>query len=234
MNITFLGIHPDDIELGCGGTVVRAIADGHTVTLVDLSGGDSSSNGTVAERAREAAAAAEIFGGCTRLNLGLPDTKIHSEDAEQTAAVVDCVRAAKPSLVFIPNKNDPHPDHASGGKLIERALYLCGIQGFKTTHEAWHPEATLIYMGRLEVEPAFIMDVTAVQEVKMNAILAHRSQFIFEDGRKSTVLNSPDFLPYVESRSRHFGRMIGVRFGEPFQSMHPVPLHDFSLFEDGS
>lgn len=234
MNITFFGIHPDDIELGCGGAVARAVACGHTVTMVDLSAGDSSSNGTVAERARESAAAAEIFGGCERLNLGLPDTKIHSEDAEQAAAVVDAIRAAKPALAFIPSRHDPHPDHASGGALIERALYLSGILGFETGREAWNTPAALVYMGRLDIEPTFIMDVTAVQELKMKAIRAHRSQFLYEQGRKPTALNAPDFLQFVEARSRVFGRMIGVAYGEPFQILRPVSLRDFSLFEDGS
>lgn len=234
MNITCIGIHPDDIELGCGGTVARAIADGHQVTLVDLSAGDSSSNGTVEERAREAAAAAGILGGCSRVNLGLPDTGIRSEESGQIAAVVESLRSARPSLLLIPSKNDPHPDHASGGELIERALYLSGLQGFETGQEAWKPDAVLVYMGRLDIQPAFVVDVTAVQEVKMNAIRAHRSQFVYEEGRRRTPLNSPDFLAFIESRSRVFGRLIGASFGEPFELLHPVRLRDFAMFESGS
>jgi bacillithiol biosynthesis deacetylase BshB1 len=233
MNISFIGIHPDDIELGCGGAVIIAVAGGHDVTLIDLSSGDSSSNGTPGDRAREADAAARILGVSRRINLGLPDTGILSESAEQVMAVVESVRRSRPELVFIPTKNDPHPDHASGGELIERALYLSAIQGFETGHEAWKPGSVFLYMGRRDVEPHLVLDVSAVQDVKKEAILAHRSQFVLEAGRKPTALNSPEFLPFVESRSRIFGRMIGAAFGEPFQITQPLRLNDLAAFKGG-
>jgi bacillithiol biosynthesis deacetylase BshB1 len=234
MKIMFIGIHPDDIEMGCGGTVALAAAAGHDVTLVDLSRGDSSSNGTPEERLVEAEAAAKILGAARRINLGLPDTEIRSEDPAQSAVVIECLRTFRPELVFMPNKIDPHPDHSSGGALIERAVYLSGVHGCLREREAWRVETLLVYIGRLDMEPALIQDVTSVQERKMEAIMAHRSQFVLDPGRRSTVLNARDFLPFVEYRSRVFGRMIGVPFGEPFQLTRPIALSDLSIFHRSS
>ncbi|MCK4773868.1 MAG: PIG-L family deacetylase, partial [Candidatus Krumholzibacteria bacterium] len=109
MNVLAIGIHPDDIELGCGGTVIVAANGGHNVVMVDLSDGASSTNGTPDEREREAARAAEIMGVATRQNLLLPDTAIQSEDPGQVKRLVSAIRSARPSVVLAPSSDDPHP-----------------------------------------------------------------------------------------------------------------------------
>jgi len=230
MKILTFGIHPDDIELGCGGTVALAVRQGHEVILVDLSSGEASSNGTPEERAGEAMKAAEILGVKQRLNLGLRDSAIQSEDPAQTRAVVDSIRRFRPDLVLIPQKKDPHPDHASGGALIERAIYLAGIHGFETVSDAWSVRKGLIYMGRLEFEPHFIVDITSTSSIKTEAIQAHRSQFVREEGRNPTSINSPDFLPFLLARSNSYGFRIGAKYGEPFRSLNPVALKDLTPF----
>ncbi len=230
MRILVLGIHPDDIELGCGGSVALAVQQGHDVVLVDLSTGEASSNGTPEERAREAMEAAKILGVEKRVNLGLRDAAIAREDPHQTRIVVESIRRFKPELVLLPHKVDPHPDHASGGELIERALYFAGVHGYSTGTETWVVGKGLVYMGRLEFEPDIILDVTPTYAVKIQAVEAHRSQFIREEGRKPTPINSPDFLPFVEARSRHYGYRIGARYGEPFQLLKAIPLKDFGTF----
>jgi bacillithiol biosynthesis deacetylase BshB1 len=231
MNILTLAIHPDDIELGCGGTVALAALQGHQVTLVDLSPGESSSNGTPEERTAEARKAAAILGAKQRLNVGLPDCAIQSEDPGQTRAVVDIIRSVRPDLVLIPHKEDPHPDHASGGALIERAIYLAGIQGYAAGSEACSVRSGLVYMGRLDFEPDFIVDITPTFSMKMDAVRAHRSQFIRDEGRNPTSINSPDFLQFLEARSSSYGYRAGARYGEPFLSWRPVALKDFAMFE---
>jgi bacillithiol biosynthesis deacetylase BshB1 len=229
MKIVFFGIHPDDVELGCGGTAALASLQGHEVNLVDLSPGSSASNGTEQERAQEAQKAAEILGAGRRINLELPDTKIHSEDAEQTRKVVECIRKLRPELVFIPNKQDPHPDHASGGELIERSLYLSGIHGYEAQLPAWSSKNAFVYAGRLDFVPTFIVDVTKTHSAKMKAVRAHKSQFILEKGRKKTVLNSPEFLLFLEARSRVYGHKIDASYGEPFRALYPLALYDLSI-----
>jgi bacillithiol biosynthesis deacetylase BshB1 len=231
MKILTFGIHPDDIELGCGGTVALAAGQGHELILVDLSRGEASSNGTPEERAAEAKKAAAILGAERRINLGLPDCSIQSEDPAQTQAVVETIRSIRPDLILLPHKVDPHPDHASGGVLIERAIYLSGIHGYAAGTKAWSVRRGLVYMGRLEFEPDFIVDITSTISIKEDAIRAHRSQFIREEGRNHTAINSPDFLPFLQARSGSYGYRIGVEHGEPFRSMRPVALKDFVLFE---
>lgn len=225
MRIVVFGIHPDDIELCCGGTVIRATGDGHEVTLVDLSDGSASSNGTTEERRAEASRAAAIMGVKQRINLGLPDTAIQSQNLEQTRKVVACIRERRPEIVLIPSSDDPHPDHASGGVLIQRALYLSGIHGYDTGQEAWRPANALVYPGRVEFEPHIVVDISAVNDQKLRAIGAHKSQF--GAGARNTPINSPNFLPAVEARGRTYGLKIGVPFGEGFRLLNPMALPDF-------
>jgi bacillithiol biosynthesis deacetylase BshB1 len=231
MKILIFGIHPDDIELGCGGAVALAAQQGHELILADLTPGDASSNGTPEERAGEAKRAAEILGAGQRINLGLPDSAIQSEDPDQTRTVVDSIRRARPDLIFLPHKKDPHPDHASGGALIERAIYLAGIHGYETGSEACSVRKGLIYMARLELEPDLIVDITSTYSLKVQAIQAHQTQFVLQEGRKPTPINSPDFLPHLQARSRSYGYRIGAKYGEPFQLLKPATLKDFTLFE---
>jgi len=230
MKIVAFGIHPDDVELGCGGTVILAVRAGHHVAVVDLSSGASSSNGTVEERAAEAAAAAAIMGVGKRYDLDLPDTRIQSESDEQTSAVVACVRGERPDLVLVPSSDDPHPDHGSGGRLIERALYLSGVHGYSRGEPAWRVPHVIVYPGRTDIDPDIVFDITSTYDAKVKAILAHATQFVPGEGRSSTPLNSPDFLGFVEARARTHGRRIGARFGEAFWSARPVGLSDFRLF----
>ena len=230
MKILAFGIHPDDVELGCGGSVILGVRLGHQVVVADLSEGTSSSNGTPQERAAEAAEAARIMGVAKRINLRLPDTQIRSESDEHLDAVVRCLRSEKPDLVFVPNPDDPHPDHESGGRLIERALYFAGVQGYRSGEEAWRVTHALVYAGRTDFEPQVVFDVSSTHETKITAVLAHRSQFLPESGTVATPLNSPDFIAVIESRGRVWGHRIGVRFGEPFKSRRPVALEDFRVF----
>ncbi len=230
MKILALGIHPDDAELGCGGTVILAARGGHDVSIVDLSRGTSSSNGTPEERAAEAAEAARVLGVRTRLNLDLPDTRIQSENDEQTALVVACLRKERPDVVLVPSSDDPHPDHSAGGRLIDRALYLSGVHGYNRGQPAWRVPHVLVYPGRTDFEPHVVVDVTPVHELKMKAILAHKSQFLSGGDRQSTALNSPDFMGFIEARARAHGRRIGVRFGEAFRTTAPIGLTDLRMF----
>jgi bacillithiol biosynthesis deacetylase BshB1 len=230
MNVLALGIHPDDIELFCGGTVALAVERGHHVTLVDLSDGAASTNGTAEERRKEAAAAAAIMGVAGRRTLALPDTGIHSEDAGQLRQVVEALRQARPDVVLTPSSDDPHPDHASGGELVRRAIYLSAVQGYERGQTAWAIRTVMVYGGRIEVEPHVIVDVTSTHRKKLLAIQAHVTQFAPAPGRRPTPLNAPEFLPAVEGRDRLYGRKIGVAYGEAFRLLYPLPLTDLSVF----
>lgn len=235
MRLLAFGIHPDDVELGCGGTIARCAGRGDAVTIVDLTAGESSSNGTPEERAAEARAAAELLGVHARENLNFPDAGVMSEDAGQQRAVVACIRRLRPDVVLVPSADDPHPDHASGGTLIERALYLAGVSGFAAPggEAAWRPSAALRYPGRREVRPDVVVDVTATFEHRRAAIDAHASQFQRRTGGADTPLNAPDFLDALEGRARVAGQRVGARYGEAFELLSPIALEDLSVFAGG-
>ena len=231
MKILVFGIHPDDVELGCGGTVILAARQGHDVVIVDLSEGGSSSNGTPEERVSEALEAARRMGVAGRYNLKLPDTRIQSENSDQLGAVVERVRKERPSLVLLPSADDPHPDHASGGRLIERALYFSGVHGYSRAVPAWRVPRALVYPGRRDFEPEIVVDVTSTHDAKLEAILAHASQFVSGAERMPTPLNSPGFIDMVVARARVHGHRVGVRFGEPFRTMGPIKLVDLKSLD---
>lgn len=236
MRVTFIGIHPDDIELACGGTVALCCRRGDDVTMVDLTRGECSSNGTPDERAAEAATAAGILGCSTRLNAELPDGAVLSEDPEQQRAVVSLLRHLRPEVALIPTSDDPHPDHASGGVLIRRALYSAGISGYKGGGDGevpWKVPTVLVYSGRNEVRPDVVVDVTATMEAKRKAIRAHRTQFQVSDARTATPLNRPGFLELVQARDRRHGHLINVEFGEGFATLAPLALDGFDIFAKG-
>ena len=232
MRVLVFGIHPDDIELGCGGTAAVCASRGDAVTIVDLTRGESSTNGTPEQRAEEAGEAATLLGVSERENLGIPDAGVLSEDPGQQRLVAGCIRRVRPDVVLVPNADDPHPDHASGSVLISRSLYLSGIRGYETAggEAPWKPSAALVYSGRKEVRPDVVVDITEVFERKRAAIDAHRSQFGRAPGAGDTPLNTPDFLDAVEARDRVAGQRVGVRFAEAFQLMSPMRLSDLSVF----
>jgi bacillithiol biosynthesis deacetylase BshB1 len=231
MRIMALGIHPDDVEIGCGGTVALCSARGDEVTIVDLTRGESSTNGTPEERAREAAAAARILGAARRENALIPDAGVQSEHPDQTRAVVTIIRAHRPEVVLIPNPDDPHPDHASGGVLIQRAMFLSNVNGYVTERdgkrqERWSVARALVYSGRREVRADVVVDITDHFESKLSSVRAHDTQIGSRKGALATPLTDPRLFGAIEGRALVAGRRVGVTYGEAFALLAPLHLSD--------
>jgi len=229
MRIMALGIHPDDVEIGCGGAVALCAAAGDEVTIVDLTRGESSTNGTPEERAAEASEAARVLGATRRVNAGLPDAGVQSEDPAQLRAVVSIIRAYRPDLVFVPNPDDAHPDHAAGGTLILRAVFLSNVNGYATDadgtrQERWSVARALLYSGRKEVKPDLVVDITAHYETKLASVHAHASQVGGGEGALATRLNDATFFGSIQGRALVAGRRVGVTYGEAFELLAPIRL----------
>jgi bacillithiol biosynthesis deacetylase BshB1 len=237
MRILAIGIHPDDIEIGCGGTVARCAARGDRVVLADLTAGETATNGTAAQRAEEAARAAEILGCSPRLNLELPDAGVRADDPEQLRRVVGLIRAERPHVVLVPSSDDPHPDHANGGTLTRHALFLSNVNGYRTEQDRpqqrWRVPRALVYGVRREARPDVVVDVTAVYEQKLLSVRAHATQVSTGEGALPTSLNSPDFFARLEARDRLAGRAAGVSFGEAFELIEPIVVDDLSSLVRG-
>jgi bacillithiol biosynthesis deacetylase BshB1 len=226
-----LGIHPDDVEIGCGGTVALCAARGYDVTIVDLTRGESATNGTPEEREGEAREAARILGCARRENAALPDAGVQSEDPIQTRTVVSLIRAHRPDVVLIPNPLDAHPDHASGGSLIQRAVFLSNVNGYVTERdgrrqERWKVARSLVYSGRREVRPDVVVDVTPYYPAKVRAIRAHATQVGLVEEALATPLTEPGFFRAVEGRALVAGRRVGVAYGEAFELLAPLSVQD--------
>ncbi len=217
--------HPDDCELGCGGTLIRLADRGYTVGLVDLTRGEKGTRGTPETRAEEAEEARRRLGARFRVNLGFPDLGVDSRSADQIAAVISLLRRCRPATVFVSSEHDQHPDHIEGALLVERAAWLAGLARYEAPGDPFRPDRLLFYMGRLVFEPAVIVDVSDVFERKVHAASAFRSQFFRDaDDPAVTRISDPDFMDFVAARARHFGSRIGASHGEPFAMREPFGL----------
>lgn len=228
----FFGPHPDDLELSCAGLAARLAEAGRDVALVDLTRGELGTRGDAATREREAQAAAAALGVASRESLGLPDTGLHRHDRAQLVAVVECLRRHRPALVVAPDPEDAHPDHTEAAHLVARACHLSGLARFEARGERWRPARLLFSLYRTGAKPHLVVDVTAVWERRMAALHAHKSQLDPKAG-PSTYLTAPTFLAEIEGRSRHWGALIGVEYGEAYRQRGPVAVLDAVMLLPG-
>ena len=226
--------HPDDVEMCCGGLLIASAERGHRVGVVDLTRGELSTNGTVAQRAEEAAAAAEVLGLCHRENLGLPDGGLApwSEDPAQLTRVVEAIRRLRPEVVLLPWHEARHPDHRATHHLVTRAAFFAYVQRFETTpaHPRFRPRRLLHYQMRHRFRPSFVVDTSAVAARKLEAIRCYQSQFgapgSSEGSSVPTILNTPRALEAIELRDRYYGAMLGVSHGEPYGCEQTLAVAD--------
>jgi bacillithiol biosynthesis deacetylase BshB1 len=216
VDVMAFGAHPDDIELGCGGTLIKLVDKGRSVVLVDMTRGEMSTRGTVETRGVEAAAAARIIGAVSRENLYLPDGDVRLS-AEAKRRVVTIVRKYRPQLVLIPYYEDRHPDHYHASDVAYEGIFAAGLARYDTRQAYHRPSKVLYYMRWDEFTPSFVIDITAQFERKMEAVYAYTSQFRPDDARyQQTRLTSPQFEWELVHRMAYHGSLIQVRYGEAF------------------
>lgn len=216
VDIVAFGAHPDDIELGCGGTLAKLADAGRSVVFVDLTRGELGTRGTTDVREQEAREAARILGAVARENLALPDGQLTlTADAKDKVAKV--IRRFRPRLVFVPYFHDRHPDHVHASEIVYEGTFLAGLPSYVTGEASYRPEKILYYMVWEEFSPSFIVDISEQFERKMEAILAHASQFTLADPTyPETRLTSPATHHLIRSRMAHYGALIGKEYGEGF------------------
>jgi bacillithiol biosynthesis deacetylase BshB1 len=232
-DLVVFAAHPDDAELSCGGLLLVSRARGWRTAVVDMTRGELSTRGTVPIRDRESEEAARVLGLAVRANLGLPDGGVRDTD-EGRRAVVRAIRSMRPRLVVAPPvTGDHHPDHTGTGELVLKSIYLSGIRKFVPELEPHRPRALLHYPGTRSGRPTIVLDISSVIEDRRKAVLCHGSQVgPLEPGQPVTRISHPDFLEHVDARLRHYGWMIGVRYGEGYHLETPLPAGDLvGLFE---
>jgi len=222
LDILVLAAHPDDAELGAGGTIAKHASMGYRVGIVDLTRGELGTRGTPETREQEAGAAARLLGVSVRQNLELPDGFFQNTPDSQKL-VIRAIRTFQPRIVLANAIFDRHVDHGKGASLAFDACFLSGLVKIETKDEAgnsqkpWRPEVVYHYIQSQLIEPDLIVDVSEHWEVKMKAIHAFKSQFF--DPRSSepeTYISKPGFLRMIESRGVEFGHAIGTTYGEGF------------------
>jgi N-acetylglucosamine malate deacetylase 1 len=222
IDLLVFGPHPDDIEIGLAGTVARHSAEGHIVGLCDLTEGEMSTNGTVAERREEAAASARVLGAAWRENLRWPDGEIGPTPAAIRSAV-DLIRRHRPRTIAIPYWDDRHPDHVAASQVLRLAAFKSRLPRFATDADPWSPEWICYYFINDSVTPSFVVDVSAHYEKKREALDCHRSQFQASGaGAVATRLTLPTFRRLIESRDAQFGALAGVEYAEGIVVREPV------------
>ena len=223
-DVLAFGAHPDDVELGCGGTIAKMVSSGASVCIVDLTRGELGTRGSADLRDKEAAMSAEILGVQNRINLGLKDGFFQC-DEESLMAVIEVIRKFKPRIVIANAIEDRHPDHGKGAELVSQACFLSGLVKIETHDypEPHRPEAVYHYIQDFERIADVVIDTSKFVETKMKAIMAFSSQFFDPNSEEpSTPISTPEFLDHVKGRDLAMGRPCGFAAGEGFEIIRPI------------
>jgi N-acetylglucosamine malate deacetylase 1 len=233
LDILAVGVHPDDVELGCSGTLINEIKRGKKIGILDLTQGELGTRGTVETRYEEAANAAMLIGAAIRENLKMRDG-FFKNDEEHQLKLIQAIRKYQPEIIIGNVLNDRHPDHGRAGHLISDASFLSGLAKIETTDEKgnsqkkWRPKYVLQYIQDWYHEPDFLIDISNVFEQRMKSIQAYRTQFnsgAGEDGPQ-TYISTPDFLESVIARARMLGKRIGVKYAEGFLTEKKIGINN--------
>lgn len=231
VDILCITAHPDDVEIGCAGTVAHHVALGHSVGFVELTGGELGTRGTPEIRVQEAHAGAQVLGARFRYQLGLRDGFFRA-DEESLLKVVISIRRHRPRVVITNAIRDRHPDHGRAAALVAEACFLSGLRRINVQHkgeelEAWRPVTVLHMVQDRWIDPDLVIDVTPHWPNKLEALLCFKSQF---HDPKSTEpvspISVPEFLPMLEGRARDMGRLIATVYGEGFTVVRPPAVRN--------
>lgn len=226
VDILAIGVHPDDVELGCSGTILNEIKRGKKVGILDLTQGELGTRGTIETRYAEAAAAAKILGVHARENLKMRDGFFRN-DEEHQLQLIQAIRKYQPDIVLANILDDRHPDHGRAGHLIADACFLAGLIKIETKdadgnpQPRWRPKYVLHYLQDWYHEPDVLIDITEVFEQRMQSIEVYSTQFFAnaeDDNEPVTYISSPDFRESIVARARMLGKRIGVKYAEAFTS----------------
>ena len=221
LDILAFGAHPDDVEIGCAGTIAKEVSFGKKVGIVDLTQGELGTRGNAPLRLQEAEEARKIQGALLRDNLGFRDGFFTNDEAH-LMPIIRKIREYQPEIVLCTAIDDRHIDHGKGSKLVSDACFLSGLRRIETsvdgvTQAAWRPKYVYHYIQWKNIVPDFVVDITGFMDVKLAAVLAYKSQFYDENSKDpDTPISSKMFLDSISYRAKDFGRLIGTDFAEGF------------------
>jgi bacillithiol biosynthesis deacetylase BshB1 len=232
LDILVMAVHPDDAELGCSGTIAKHVALGYKVGIVDFTRGELGTRGTADIRDAEAAESARILGLASRDNLRFRDGFFQNDETHQLE-LIRIIRKYRPDIVLANAIEDRHPDHGRAAQLATEACFYSGLRMIETQDESgqkqseWRPRQVYHYIQDRYIEPDFVVDVSDYWDVKDAAIKAFSSQFYDPNSKEPmSYIAQPEFLDFVEARSREMGHKIGVTHGEGFTTERKMEVRD--------
>jgi bacillithiol biosynthesis deacetylase BshB1 len=235
LDILAIGVHPDDVELGCSGTIINEISNGKKVGVLDLTQGELGSRGNIESRYEEAAKASIIMGVHIRENLKMRDG-FFKNDEEHQRKLIAAIRKYQPEIIITNSLSDRHPDHGRAARLTTDSCFLSGLKRVETKNEQgddqepWRPKYVFHYIQDRYHEPDFIIDITEVFEQRMEAVKAYTTQFYNpdnEDDGPQTYISTEAFLESIIARARVIGKKIGVQYAEGFNTEKRLGIKNF-------
>ena len=232
LDILAFGAHPDDVELGCAGTIISAIAEGKKVGVIDLTKGELGTRGTTSQRLKEAQLASQVMGVSIRENLGMADG-FFENNKENQFAIIETIRRYQPTIILCNAPEDRHPDHGKGAQLIIDAAFLSGLVKIQSTHNGvpqapWRATQVFHYIQSRNLTPNFVVDISAYMDKKMEAILAHSSQFYDPNSNEpETFISGTAFIDFVRGRAKELGHQVGVEYAEGFITQKLLGIRSF-------
>jgi len=236
LDLLAFGVHPDDIELSCSGTLLVEKKKGKKVGIIDLTRGELGTRGTAQTREDEAKESAKILGLDVRDNLDMADAFFRN-DEENQSKIIKVLRKYQPEIILCNAPDDRHPDHGRSAKLVADAAFLSGLRKIETfdgkkSQEAWRPKYVFNYIQDQYFTPSFVIDISEVIEKKLESIKAFKTQFFTSEktSEPQTYISTPEFLESIINRSKMFGKMIGVKHAEGFISKKMIGMQSFDAF----
>lgn len=235
VDILAFGVHPDDVELGCSGTLIAAVAQNKKVAVIDLTRGELGTRGTAETRDAEANAAAKVMGVMARENLNMADG-FFQNDEHHIRRVITIIRKYQPEIVLCNAPEDRHPDHGRSSKLVSDAAFLSGLRKIETVFEDkiqvhWRPDYVFHYIQDRYLKPDFLFDISGCYEQKIKAVLCYTTQFNTTDtSEPQTYISDPDFLDVIKARALMFGKRIGVKYAEGYLTTKMIGVKSFDAF----
>src|SRR3990167_154609 len=228
-DILVLVPHPDDAELGCGGTILSCLTKGKKVAIVDFTKGELSTRGNLKTRAVETKTATNILGVQFRENLNFSDG-FFKKDETHCLEVIRIIRKYQPEIIITSSHDDRHPDHVRASEMVKECFFLSGLFKIKTESEGkqqdlWKAKALYFFIQSHFIKPDFILDISPFMEKKLQSIKSYKSQFYNPDSTEpDTFISSKSYLDSVLAKARIFGQIIGVEYGEGFNTTRIVGL----------
>ena len=225
LDILVFGAHPDDVELGCSGAILKHIKNGLKIGVIDLSRGELGTRGTVKTRNQETIQATKVLGIQLRENMNFKDGLFENNE-ENKIELIKKIREYRPEIVLTNAPVDRHPDHSRASDLTIDSCFLSGLEKIDTNQQSWRPKHIYHYIQFINILPDFVVDITEEMDKKLESILCYKTQFYNPESKESeTIISSEDFLESVKYRARDLGRQSDCKYAEGFISNQTLKVN---------